>query len=585
MAKEVRARVIIEGDTSKLDKAIEGTAEKAKNLKKEFNVTEASDHAAEVIRQRAAVQQELIRRGVIEDRGVIERRRTLEAEVRHRQSSQLSLAMTGLSMSGMGGVAGGMGQGLAVGSALEGAGLAGMARFAGPIGATIGAGKMALDFAAKYERFRPGSAYANPYYDQGTRDRGFISALPFGESMLGYVDAFSGRAAGMAENQRKIDEARIRSEHGMRMFDSESDLKRQKAAADANLEAVNRYRRPGMPTFDRSTGAGQLRTQEEANLYGPRMQAVLAERELLAATKDREFLEKRSLDLNKKRAEASENVANQEKKSKAFMDAQNKASEEVAQRGRMVSGAVSQASPGVGFALMGVRAAVGVGVDAKTAVPLDESRRQKDIKSGEEKFFLASQQTHVKEMREARNRENRARDAVNQANLAYKQAELQNLKYREQYAAGQTQQFGGMGYGNRMMAMQALRFVREGNIDFKYIPDDIKALAEQVAPKTIAEMREKSGLAFANETKDELRRLAPSDAMMEADKLGQHRKNVDDKQAEVTAAQQKADEEFASNVVKGTQALERLVKILSEELPIKIQDIENKLRLLSNGMN
>ncbi|MFO0938321.1 MAG: hypothetical protein U0798_17585 [Gemmataceae bacterium] len=124
-----------------------------------------------MIQQRAALQQELIHRGVIADRGIIERRQQLEAGIRQRQSSQQSLAMTGLSMSGMG-VAGGMGQGLAVGSALERAGHGRPGSIRGAGGLAIGAAQMSLEFQRKFERFNPNAINASPFLDPGTVARG-----------------------------------------------------------------------------------------------------------------------------------------------------------------------------------------------------------------------------------------------------------------------------------------------------------------------------------------------------------------------------------------------------------------------------
>jgi len=585
MAKEVRAKVVLEGDTSELNKQIEATTEKVKQLKKEFSLQDAADHAAKAIRERASVQQELIRRGVIADPKVIEQKKAEELrniEQARTESlaaqSRTQLAMTGLSLSGFGGVAGGYGHGLSVGSALEGMGLAGASRFAGPAGAAIAAAGMRLEYLRKTERYRADAVNANPYYDEAARGRGMFAALPGGQTFLDYHDTFSGRTAGFERNSEKTERLQIQTDYNSRSFNAIADIKRQQANAKARADAIQQLPRPIMPTFDRSTPEGLLKTREAEALHGPRTQAVMAERELRAATADRLSLEQKGLELTEKRRVAAINVTSQEKLTNHFLELQKKSSNDAAK-------SIGSGPFALQLRAMWAKSGAKPSGNFDFSVAIDESRQKFDAFKKEDLELSRKQQQIIRDVAEAKQREAQAAHSKAMSEIDIKRAELQNLKGREEFAAGTAQRLGGMGVGDRMVSMEALRYIKSSGTPLEFIPGGMVDAASMVAPLEIAKLREQSGVAYSQNMMDELRQLAPDDAERGPHGLAELRRKVNAGEVEAGERGQEADTAFGSAVQKGSDALKGIERLLGEELPMLFQMLDNKFRLVANGIN
>ena len=594
MATEVRTKLTITADNTALVKALkeaQNEAAKLNDTAKQFSVGEAADRAHQAIRERAAVQQELVRRGVIEDpkRAEAERRQRQDALDRQRvaetrQQSMQTLAMQGLSLSGMGGAVGGFGQGQAIGGALEGMGFAGAARFAGPVGLAVGAAAMNAEMLKRQERFNPTSLYADPYMDPMTRARGNFSAMPFGETILSYSDTFSGRTAGMQRNEEARQRMGITLGHQTRMDEATMGAERRMAAGSAEREARSQFPFAMPQAFDRSTATGE-RQQREANaMIEPRKQAVRAEQELLKATRDREYLERNSVKISEERRNVGKEIVGQKKLENDLLELQQKA---WARSGRpsTAMGAIAQLtgeilSPVYGYASSARRAGIGeedysVGINASRGSQAELGKRELDL--------VKQQQQNAKDLTEARQRENAAKLALGMSKVDILRSESGVLQGRESLASGMAQSIGGMGPGGRAEGLAARSALND--IGIENAPPSLIAAAEAVDPLGVAKLKEAAGKKLlGGEYGDQLRALGGGESIRDVAGLDKLREEVDKKRTETTIAENEASKNFGANAAEAATQLKDFLKFAAEELPILLQNAKNELILLRNGI-
>ncbi|MFO0938322.1 MAG: hypothetical protein U0798_17590 [Gemmataceae bacterium] len=113
----------------------------------------------------------------------------------------------------------------------------------------------------------------------------------------------------MERNKEREARLNVRYGHELAMFDTQSDVDRRMANAAARREAIERTPIPLMQTFDRSTATGQRLTREAAVVHEAQARQKLAERDLIASTKDRIVLEQKSVAINEERRKLTIEVA------------------------------------------------------------------------------------------------------------------------------------------------------------------------------------------------------------------------------------------------------------------------------------
>lgn len=563
----VETKIVFSGDNTNLKKSIEEVTKQAKVMKQEFNVSDAADRATAAIHERAAIQSELIRRGVIEDPKLVEQRNK-------RTSARQSLALAGLSMSGMGGAAGGYGHGLAIGQGLDAMGFASLGRMAGPIGLAIGGAQQAAEAARKYERFSQNALYADKYLDPSTRARGGISALPFGETFLSYDDTFSGRTMGMQRNNDIKERMGITFGQQGRVSGMMADISRRRAGGAAEFEAMNSFQRGTPQSFDRTGIMGQVQTREAEALYNAKNRAAMADRELLKSTRDREALERNSVKLNEQRRKIGIDV----KLGEESLVGHLKASGE-----RMVSNIKTAA---VMTALFPAFAPVfsGKAVTSGDDVGVHGARSQLDEFRKREKEIIAEQIKNGNDLKEATDRESRSKRSKAESDIDIKRAQLESLKGREELGLNQATRLGGMGPGGHAVGLAALDAINK--IGIENAPPELISQAESIAPFRIAELKAAAGKNFAGgEIGDRLRNLGADQDANFARNLAGVTKQVDALGREIPKAQNQADIDLGGALNKGSDALQGIEKLLGEELPLLLQILDNKIRLLRNGLS
>lgn len=581
--KEVRAKVTITADPTALVKAlkeVQAEAEKLNSTAKKFDVGQAADRVQQGIRERAAVQSELIRRGVIEDPKVAEAARKMRQDAELRRQSSQSLALQGLSLSGMGGAVGGFGHGQAIGGALEGMGFAGLARFAGPVGLAVGTAAMNAEMLKRQERFSPTSVYADPYMDPMTRARGNFSAMPFGETILSYSDTFSGRTAGMQRNEEVAERLRTRLGYAGRSEGILDAIERQMVGGAAERRANERFAIPIPGVFDRSTAVGARQQRESDAVYGSLKQQQLASRELSKATEERVRLENKSAELAERRRQAAIDIKSQEKLTSEFLSLSSKQVAEdlkSASRLGLLSGIVN---PTLGV-YVGMARAAGIG-GSDFSVATNNSRRQLGEYIEREGKIRNDQIGNQQQLEESRRREAQAARAKAQSDIEVKRAELAVNQSREEIAASAAGRLGGLGPAGRAEGLAALSAIND--IGIENAPPGLIAAAQSVAPLAIGKKLEAAGIGIAgSEYGRQLEELGAGEDVRDVAGLANLRDRINDQRRRIPAEEQKADERLGSALQAGTDALKGIERLLGEELPRLLESLDNKFRLMRNG--
>jgi len=522
----VETKIVFSGDNTNLKKSIEEVTKQAKVMKQEFNVSDAADRATAAIHERAAIQSELIRRGVIEDP-------KLAAQRNQRASARQSLALAGLSSTGLGGVGSGIGSGQAIGAALEAYGLKGAAGFAGIAGGLLAAGGTALDSTIAYRK-----ATQNEHMSQSNRDRQYALSIPGGKYALEAADAIFGtdyeigreRASVRAEEKAQqfgIIEGHVNTGK-MRAVGYQEQIRN----AAYGLAAVRGNRLPGINTFDRSSAAGEREDREARIRLQGQTQLVMAERELAKASGE--------YAANRGKAAKLTEVEVAIRKEFDFHVGQTKAGSE---------DSIKESS----------QKAQALYEDLKK---VNQAREQTDaeainlrIKIGESSKGKA------------------------QALIAQRQNEIDILAQRESTASSTATRLGGMGAGGRLSGLTALEALKQ--IGIENAPAELISQAASVAPLEVQKMSESAGNNLGDGYSDRLRQLAPEDAR-DLGNLGGIRNQLDQKRIEQQAAQQTADEGVAETALAAKQALYDLLDFLKNDIPLAINDLAARIRLGAN---
>jgi hypothetical protein len=582
--KEVRAKVTITADPTALGKALKEVQAEAKKLNstaKKFDVGQAADRVQQGIRERAAVQSELIRRGVIEDPKVAEAARKMRQDAELRRQSSQSLALQGLSLSGMGGAVGGFGHGQAIGGALEGMGFAGLARFAGPVGLAVGTAAMNAEMLKRQERFSPTSVYADPYMDPMTRARGNFSAMPFGETILSYSDTFSGRTAGMQRNEEARQRMALDLGFQSRLESATMSAERRMAYGQAEREATTRFQYARPDTFDRSTEAGRLKQREADALVEPRKAAVRAEQELLKATREREFLERNGVKIAKERRDVGIEIVGHKKLENDLLGLQQQEMKNTMKSAGMLATAVGVIAPPLaGYGMSAGMAGVGtsdysVGINAARGSQAELGKRALDLQK--------QLQQNSQDLAEAKLREAAAQRAKGMSAIEINKAELGNLQAREQVGSSAAVRIGMLGPAERARGLSAMNAIKEMGIE--NASSELKAWASAVDPGFIERLAERSGIKQARgEFGDSVRAAGGGFDLQFAAGLDDIRADVNKKRGEIPGGENLVNKQFGEGAEEATKELRNFIKFLGEELPVLMMNLKNDMLLMRNGI-
>jgi len=524
--KTVETKLVFSADTSNLKKSIEEVTKKAKVMKEEFNVSDASDRAAAAIKERAALQSELIRRGIIEDPKLVEQRNK-------RTSARQSLALAGLSSTGLGGVGSGIGSGQAIGAALEAYGLKGAAGFAGVAGGAIAAGGVALDSTIAYRK-----ATANEYMSQSNRDRQYALSIPGGRHLLEAYDVFNktdyelGRQRSFERANENAERFSINENKANAGIVKAIGYREQIQNADYNLAAVRGNRLPGIQTFDRSSATGERADREARIRLQGQTQLVMAERELAKASGEYAANRSKATKLTEQEVAIRKDYTLHVRQSESGTDASKKES------------------------LLKVQAL------NNDLIKINQAREQTDAEAIGIKLKIGE-----------------ATKGRSQALMAQRQNEIDILAQRESTASSTATRLGGMGPGGRAVGLAALEALKQ--IGIENAPPELISQAASVAPLEIQKMSEAAGGNLGGGFTDRLRQLAPEDTR-DLGNLGGIRKELDQKRIEQQAEQQAADETVASTALEAKKALYDLLDFLKNDIPLAINDLAARVRLAAN---
>lgn len=601
----VETKIVFSGDNTNLKKAIEEVTKQTTVMKKGFDLTQAADQAAQAIKQRQQVEQELIKRGIISDpalkqkedeqkrirqqsiadrelyyqtirkleddekrkrmqsiggqadafadsqnkksalqqelisRGLIADPKIAEAEKKAkdlatmRASARQSLALAGLSSTGLGGVGSGIGSGQAIGSALEAYGLKGAAGIAGIAGGVLAAGGTALESTIAYRK-----ATANEYMSQLGRDRQFALSIPGGRHLLEAVDVFTGTNYELGR-QRSFDRASENAE----LFSINNNkynaaaikafgYREQIQNAEYNLAAVRDNRLPGIQTFNRSTATGEREDREARIRLQGQTQLVMAERELAKASGEYTANRSKAAKLTEQEIAIRKDYTLHVKQSESGDDASRKES------------------------LLKVQAL------NNDLIKLNQVREQTDAEAIGIKMKIGE-----------------ATKARSQALMAQRQNEIDILQQRESTASSTQTRLGSMGPGGRAVGLAALEALKQ--IGIENAPPELISQAASIAPLEIQKMAESAGGGQFGGFQDRLRQLAPEDAR-DIGNLGNIRGQLNQQRIDQQAAQQSADEAVASTAFEAKKALYDLLEFLKNDIPLAINDLAARVRLAAN---
>lgn len=542
--KTVETKIIFSGDNTSLKKAIEDVSKSTKKLKEGFDVTAAADQAAQAIQQRHQVEQELIRRGVIEDPRIMAQRKAdaqflidkskeLNRLQEQRAGARQSLAIAGLSSTGLGGVGSGIGSGQAIGSALEAFGLKGMAGIAGIAGGAIAAGGTALESTIAYRK-----ATANEYMSQLSRDRQFALSIPGGRHLLEAADVFTGTNYELGR-QRSFDRAgenaelfAINNNRANAAITRAYGYREQIQNADYNLAAVRGNQLPGIQTFDRSTASGERQDREARIRLQGQTQLVMAERELAKASGEYTANRSKAAKLTEQEIAIRKEYTLHVRQSESGDDASRKES------------------------LLKVQAL------NNDLIKINQAREQADAEAIGIKLKIGE-----------------ATKGRSQALMAMRQNEIDILQQRESTASSTQTRIGSMGPGGRAVGLAALEALKQ--IGIENAPPELISQAASIAPLEIQKMAESAGGGQLGGFQDRLRQLAPEDAR-DLGNLGNIRNQLNQKRIDQQTEQQAADEAVASTALEAKKALYDLLDFLKNDIPLAINDLAARIRLAAN---
>lgn len=158
------------------------------------------------------------------------------------------------------------------------------------------------------------------------------------------------------------------------------------------------------------------------------------------------------------------------------------------------------------------------------------------------------------QLKEARKNTSEARNAAEKAKAILK-ADLPNIQARLQQAEQNERKLGSMSRLDRMRGVQAVRMVQQLGVD--NVPDEVKADAEAVAPKTMARIYENKG----RETDEMaiLAEIAPED-VRKGDRADTLRAQEAEALDMLRDAMQQADDDTASEIEELAKGLADIVK-------------------------
>lgn len=524
--KTVETKIVFSGDASSLKKTIEDVTKQTKVMKQQFNLHDAVDKAEAAIYERAMVQSELVKRGIIEDPKIA-------AQRSQRASARQSLALAGLSSTGLGGVGSGIGSGQAIGAALEAYGLKGAAGIAGIAGGALAAGGTALESTIAYRK-----ATQNEYMSQSNRDRQYALSIPGGRHLLEAADVFTGTNYELGR-QRSFERA---SENAEKFSITENRINAGKMRAvgyqeqirnsEYNLNAIRGNRLPGISTFDRSSATGEREDREARIRLQGQTQLVMAERDLAKASGEYAANRGKAAKLTEVEAAIRKDYAFHVRQSESGDDASKKES------------------------LLKVQAL------NNDLIKINNAREQTDTEAIGLRMKVGE-----------------ANKGKAQALIAQRQNEIDILAQRESTASSTATRLGGMGAGGRLSGLAALEALKQ--IGIENAPAELISQAASVAPLEVQKMSESAGNNLGDGYTDRLRQLAPEDAR-DLGNLGGIRNQLDQKRIEQQAAQQTADEGVAETALAAKQALYDLLDFLKNDIPLAINDLAARIRLGAN---
>lgn len=423
----------------------------------------------------------------------------------------------------MGGFAGRMGKYQNIGQGLEAVGFSRGGAALGRAAPFLAAAEAGGDFAKTAITLGH-----DPYLTTGQMGRQLMGQMPGGETLRSWIDAISGRAAGM-------ELAAIGGAKQSATISAESGLQRQIGQfmpAQARKEELAQQLREAKPilmgSVDRTTAVGERTFRETSRLLPLRRELARADREAAAASWERVNAERETMKLDVQ-------LVNIRKQQAALQEKINRDQ--------------------------------GSGVDRQNMLVEMAGINQRY------QATLANRQAAQDTLIGAKNREAEARGQSLLRRADIREAEAANLEERAATAASSARGLGAMTPVDRAFAVQSLKALQQYGPDS--IPPEMLAQALSIAPQTAGKIVESRG-ANTPEFR-ELARIAPADFAGDPEKLRQDAQKARDEaeefrikaQQDVTAAAAEAGRDFGKFLTTIMKELIRTAKL----------EIDNQVRI------
>lgn len=456
----------------------------------------------------------------------------ISAEAKRFQTTQSRniMSATVASQLGFGGIAGSFSRTRQQAETLSELGFnrgAGMLSRAAPViaGAQAMAGLAQFGANAAYDRYSTSAQIG----------RGFVrDFIPGGESIQRFTDSMTGRTA-------KMEQARIDAQIGIAAAQARNETRAYMLSFNprqAGLEgtaAAYRSQSAILPTvFDRSTASGERQYREEQRLLPLRLAEAKAERDIVAAKKQRQAAEMESKNILMESVRLTEERKRLERELAKDENASGASREKILRTIETTN-----------FELGGNYA-----LQKQAAQAVVEARRAEETAKAEKE-----------------------RATVRRELLG--RADILDMRADSSQQAART--LGSMSPLDRQFAVNAVELVKRYGVDA--LPPDIVSAANAVAPNTIGKLIEKTGAN--SKAFDRLRSIAPDDASGSPNTL---RMMADQLRREAASEEFGIDKSFAAAMAGAGRDLGKVIaSVIVEEFAKAKSEIINQVRLGRNA--